>query len=219
MEGAVLYPDTSTTGHRHVHIVLDFAAYKDSSILTDVTVVVGATEFKCHRSILAAASDFFKAALTCGLREDCEGKITLKEIDENTFSTILTCMYTGKIELTQKNLPDIWRAAHMLQIAPVVKECEELFETVLRVDNCFELFFQVKLLNDKFRRRLLDLIADNFVHLRGPSNFNRFDAEDMKYLICSDKLNLAHEVLLRLCYNGQKMIHAPGILMRCTNQV
>ncbi|GFO09467.1 hypothetical protein PoB_003597200, partial [Plakobranchus ocellatus] len=78
MENAAPCPDTSSAGHRDIHIVLDFAAYKDSSILTDVTVVVCTTEFKCHR-------------------------------------------------------------------------------------------------------------------LRGSSNFNSFDTEDMKYLICSDRLNLAHE--------------------------
>ncbi|GFO32828.1 trichoplein keratin filament-binding protein, partial [Plakobranchus ocellatus] len=193
MQGATPCPDISSAGHRDIHIVPDFGVYKDSSILTDVTVVVGTTEFKCHRSILAAASDFFKAAFTCGLREDCERKITLKAIDKNIFSTILTCMYTGEIELTEENLPDIWRAAHMLLIAQVIKECEEFFETVLRCDNCFEFFFQVKLLCENYRCHMLDLIADNFVHLRGSSDFNRLDAEDMKYLICSDKLNLAHE--------------------------
>ncbi|GFO32004.1 kelch-like protein 40a [Plakobranchus ocellatus] len=193
MEGAAPCPETSSAGHRDIHIVPDFSAYRNSSILTDVTVIVGTTEFECHRVILTAASDFFKAAFTCGLREDCERKITLEDIDKNIFSTILTYMYTGKIELTEKNLPAIWRAAHMLLIAPVIKECEEFFKTVLRIDNCCEFFSQVKLLSEKFRRRMLDLIADNFVNLRGSSNFNRFDAEDMKYLICSDRLNLAHE--------------------------
>ncbi|GFO32826.1 kelch-like protein 40a [Plakobranchus ocellatus] len=191
MEGATSCPHTSSG--RQVHIVPDFGAYRDNPTLTDVIVVVGTTEFKCHRVILAAASDFFKTAFTCGLREDCERKITLKAIDKNIFSTILTYMYTGNIKLTEENLSDIWRAADMLQIAPVMKECEEFFKTVLRLDNCFEFFFQVKLLSEKFRRRMLDLIADNFVNLRGSSNFNRLDAEDMKYLICSDRLNLAHE--------------------------
>ncbi|GFO32761.1 kelch-like protein 40a [Plakobranchus ocellatus] len=172
MEGAAPCPDTRTTGLRH--IALDFSAYKDSSTFSDMTVVVGTTEFKCHRVILAASSDFFKADFTQKVRGR---KITLKEIDENIFSTILTYMYTGKIELTQKNLPDIWRAADMLQMTPLIKE----------------LFFLVKLLYETFCCEMLDLIADSFVVLRGSSNFNRLDAEEMKYLICSDKLNLAHE--------------------------
>ncbi|GFN73515.1 kelch-like protein 40 [Plakobranchus ocellatus] len=174
-------------------IVKDLAAYRDSSCFSDVTVVAGTTEFKCHRVILAAVSQFFKTAFTCGLKEEHEGKITLETVDADTFSSILTCLYCGELNLTEENLLSFWKAAHFLQIGVAMTEGEEFFKTILRIDNCFEFFFKIKLLSQNSRHYALNFIADNFDHFRQLNNFNRLDQEDLKYLISSECLNISHE--------------------------
>ncbi|GFN73512.1 kelch-like protein 40a [Plakobranchus ocellatus] len=174
-------------------IVKDLAAYRDSSCLSDVTVIAGTTEFKCHRVILAATSQFFKTAFTCGFKEELEGKITLQTVDADTFSNILTCLYCGELNLTEENLLSFWKAAHFLQIGVAMTESEEFFKTILRIDNCFEFFFKIKLLSESSHHYALNFIADNFNNFRHLDSFNRLDLEDLKYLIYSDQLNISHE--------------------------
>ncbi|GFO04614.1 kelch-like 40 [Plakobranchus ocellatus] len=176
-----------------VNMINNLAEYRDNSSFSDVTVVVGRTEFQCHRVILAAASPFFKAAFMCGMKEDLEGKITLKSVDVDTFSSIRTCIYCGEISLTEENLFSVWEAAHMLQIHFILRKAEEFFRSILKLDNCFEYFFRVRLLSKDCYEYALDLIADNFYHLRHSEIFNRLEKDELNYLISSGRLKVAHE--------------------------
>ncbi|GFO28989.1 kelch-like protein 40 [Plakobranchus ocellatus] len=176
-----------------IDIVNNLAEYKDNSSFSDVTVVVGGTEFQCHRVILAAASPFFKAAFMCGMKEDREGKITLKSVDVDAFSSILTCMYCGQISLTKENLLSVWEAAHMLQSNFILRKAEEFFRSILKLDNCFECFFRVRLLSKDCHEYALDFIADNFDYLRRSESFNSLEKDELNYLISSERLEVAHE--------------------------
>ncbi|GFO11050.1 kelch 7-like protein [Plakobranchus ocellatus] len=183
-------------------IVQSLSTQRDNPSFSDVTVVAGAREFKCHRVILAAVSEFFQLALTSDMRESREGKITLQEIEESAFSTILTCIYCGEINLTEDNLLSVWAAAHKLQITFIVTKCEKLFKTGINAENCFEYLLGVRFLNETAKHVALDLIALNFDRLRHLKDFNRLDSDEMKYLISREKLKLEYEddlieVLLR----------------------
>ncbi|KAK3700633.1 hypothetical protein RRG08_032433 [Elysia crispata] len=131
------------TNDREIDITIDFlealSCLKDEAILTDVVVVVGEAEFSCHRVILAAASEFFKAAITTDMREAREGKITLRDVTADVFSTLLSSIYEHKNVLTDDNLFDVWAAADMLQMRSIIAQCavklKKIFETVLSTEN------------------------------------------------------------------------------------
>ena len=132
------------TNDREIDITIDFfealSCLKDEATLTDVVVVVvGEVEFPCHRVILAAASDFFKAAITTDMREAREGQITLHDVTADVFSTLPSSIYEHKNVLTDHNLFDVWAAADMLQMRSIIAQCavkcKKIFETVLSTEN------------------------------------------------------------------------------------
>ncbi|GFN88052.1 kelch-like 40 [Plakobranchus ocellatus] len=173
------------------HMMKTLARYRDNSAFSDVTVVVGTREFHCHRVILAATSEFFRLALVSrGMKKDLERKITLKAIDEDAFSNILTYVYCGEIDITEQKLFSVWQAAHMLQIKFIIEECQQFFRNTLCFENCLDYFCGVAQLDEQSHLYASDFIADNFVHVRHLESFSRLE---LKLVMSSKKLNIAHE--------------------------
>ena len=64
---------------------------------TDVTLIAGGAEFRAHRDILAAHSDYFLHLFTSGMRETSSERITLHEVQADVFGHILDYFYTGAL--------------------------------------------------------------------------------------------------------------------------
>ncbi|GFO22721.1 kelch-like 35 [Plakobranchus ocellatus] len=177
-------------------MVKSLATYKNDHSFSDVTVVAGATEFPCHRMVLAAKSEFFRSALIKGDKiEDKlnEGKVELEKIDGDTFSNILNYIYCGEIVFTEDNLWDIWDAARRLKIYFVTEKSKEFFRKTLSLDNCLDYFCQVKHLDEKCHQLALNFIQDNFVNLLHLEKFNSLKLGELKCLISGERLKLPHE--------------------------
>ncbi|KAF3313250.1 kelch-like 2, Mayven [Orbilia oligospora] len=63
----------------------------------DVTIVAGDNEIEVHEFVLASQSEFFKAALHCGLKESRERRIALPEIQPNTIFAVLNWLYRAPL--------------------------------------------------------------------------------------------------------------------------
>ncbi|XP_019750996.1 kelch-like protein 6 isoform X2 [Hippocampus comes] len=84
--------------------------------LIDVVVCVQGHEFPCHRAILAAASQYFRAMFCSGLRESHEAKVEMKGLGSETMQTLLQYTYTSQAILTQSNVHDVLEAASQFQV-------------------------------------------------------------------------------------------------------
>ena len=170
---------------------------KDEATLTDVVVVVGEAEFSCHRVILAAASEFFKAAITTDMREAREGKITLHDVTADVFSTLLSSIYEHKNVLTDDNLFDVWAAADMLQmrsiIAQCVLKCKKIFDTKLSTENCVDLLTKVSLLDHRAKQRALKFIRNHFTDMNIQLKMRLFKVGELKSLLNMKRLNVHSE--------------------------
>ena len=170
---------------------------KDNPSFSDITVVVGSTEFKCHRAILAAVSDFFNAAFTIDMKEAREREIKLHDIREEIFSILLDCIYNGEYVLTQENLFEVWSAANMLQITFLTSQCEELFEEEIvpkiAADNCVEYLCEVRLLSDKAKHQALEVICASFKEMCVQLKIHLLQTDEIKHVVANDKLNTPSE--------------------------
>ena len=170
---------------------------KDEATLTDVVVVAGETEFPCHRVILAAASEFFKAALTTDMREAREGKITLHDVTADVFSTLLSSIYEHKNVLTDDNLFDVWAAADMLQmrslIAQCVAKCKKIFDTELSTENCIDYLIKVRLLNPQIKQQALEFIGNHFSDFQIQLKLTLLKVDELKSLMTMKGLNVSLE--------------------------
>ena len=170
------------------------ASIRDDQTFSDVVVVAGDREFPCHRAILAAASEYFKVALTTDMKEARERRITLHDVSEEMFSTLLDCIYDGKYVLTEENLFDVWKAADMLEITVLTDQCmgllKEICSTTMSENNCVDYFCKVRLFGQQAQTTVLDFIYKNFTTFEIRAKAGLFTMDELKSLIAHRKLKV-----------------------------
>ncbi|EMP31368.1 Kelch-like protein 6 [Chelonia mydas] len=84
--------------------------------LTDVILCVDSMEFSCHRVVLAAASNYFRAMFCNDLKEKYEEKIIIQGVDATTMQMLLDYTYTSQVLITKQNVQKVLEAASLFQI-------------------------------------------------------------------------------------------------------
>ena len=81
----------------------------------DVVLEVGSgddqTCFKAHRIVLCAGSPFFYNALNSDMKEKKEGVIRLENTSKAVMEELLEYLYTGHVDVTQRNAFDLLEIA------------------------------------------------------------------------------------------------------------
>lgn len=88
-------------------------------MLTDVILEVGNELFHAHRVVLAAASPYFKAMFTGGLKESDMNRVKLQGVSATAMARLIHFMYTGSIRVTENTVCQLLPAATMLQVSPL----------------------------------------------------------------------------------------------------
>ena len=78
-----------------LYFLQNIAELWKEALFCDVTVSVGKTQFQAHKTVLAAASPFFKAMLLSGMEEQKRNAIQLHDVSPDVFSRIISFIYTG----------------------------------------------------------------------------------------------------------------------------
>ena len=87
----------------HIHFVSeDIEALYLSEEYADVTLVVAGQKFRCHKLILAARSEYFRALLFGGMKESTQSEIELTVSSLHAFKGLLKYIYTGRMSLTNE---------------------------------------------------------------------------------------------------------------------
>lgn len=104
--------------------------------LCDVSLVVGTETLAAHKLVLAAASPYFKAMFTGGMREEEMSSIPLHGISPCTLAMLIDFAYTAEIRISESNVCMLLRAATMFQMSHVVEACSVFLEHQLDPSNC-----------------------------------------------------------------------------------
>ncbi|KAI8498061.1 Kelch repeat and BTB [Branchiostoma belcheri] len=118
--------------------------------LTDVIIHVDGTSFPAHRNVLAAASPYFMAMLSRGLKEAREEEISMYGVGQEAIAHVLDFIYTGKVSLTSeryKTVQDLVQASDLLQIVDLHRACEEWLVKRVVPANCISLYFLARTYN------------------------------------------------------------------------
>lgn len=86
-------------------------------MLTDVVLEVGSELFHAHRVVLAAASPYFKAMFTGGLKECEMNRVKLQGVSATAMACLIHFMYTGRIRVTENTVCQLLPAATMFQVS------------------------------------------------------------------------------------------------------
>ncbi|XP_015194310.1 zinc finger and BTB domain-containing protein 7C isoform X2 [Lepisosteus oculatus] len=98
-------------------------------LLCDVVLIVRDQEYRTHRSVLAACSQYFKKLFTVGVDGEVHSVYEIDFVAPESLAAILEFAYTSTLTITASNVKDILSAAQMLEIPCIINVCLEIMET------------------------------------------------------------------------------------------
>lgn len=157
----------------------------------DVTLEASGVEYKAHKCVLAAASDYFKAMFTSQMKEKCMSSISLAEIYENDVHTadIFDFIYTGEMTLTDWNVWPILDLSTYYQIQTLTEMCQNYLISRVSKSNCCEMYYNAKSLAlTQLKIESQRLIHDHFPELTEQDVMNFLEKSDLEQILPSDSL-------------------------------
>lgn len=174
--------------------------------LCDYEIRVNGESFYCHRCVLIAASDFFKAMLTtCSMKESRQNYVDLKGFHSTYgIKLVLDFIYTGLINLTFENILSVLDSASQLQINYLFNLCCQFLIQNINHLNCVTILkladtYSIQLVVDKTIHFISENICDIYKNNNQLSDqFNELNYEQIKYLLNNDYLQVGSELDLFL---------------------
>lgn len=170
------------------------AMMKRNHTLCDVKLLVGTEIFHAHKLVLAAASPYFKAMFTGGLRECEMNSVTLQGVCPLIMGHLLYFMYTSEIAVNESNVLHLLPAATMFQISHVIDACCVYLENQLDASNVIGIgnFAQQHGCMDVYRK-CNEFIDQHFVQVSQEEEFLQLGACQLVQLIRRDQINVRCE--------------------------
>ncbi|XP_014258325.1 kelch-like ECH-associated protein 1 isoform X2 [Cimex lectularius] len=163
-------------------------------MLTDVTLVVGNERLQAHKVMLAAASPYFKAMFTGGLKETQSSTVTLHDICPSIMTRLIGFIYTGQIHITELAVCQLLPAASMLQITDVIMACCIFLERQLSPANALGIsFFADQHCCTELHKKATEYIMQHFAEVCQEEEFMQLTKKQLVNLIRKDELNVKEE--------------------------
>nr|XP_020658712.1 kelch-like protein 6 [Pogona vitticeps] len=162
--------------------------------LTDVTLCVDGMNFSCHRVVLAAASNYFRAMFCNDLKEKYEEKIVIKGVDAETMQILLDYTYTSKMLITKENVQKVLEAASLFQFLRMVDACSNFLIEALQPENCVGILRLADTHSlDKLKQQVKNYIIQNFTQVLNYDEFLELPADVLYCMLKSDDLCVTEE--------------------------
>ncbi|KAH1017837.1 hypothetical protein HUJ05_008431 [Dendroctonus ponderosae] len=167
---------------------------RSHQMLTDVTLEVGAEHYNAHRVVLAAASPYFKAMFTGGLKECEMSRVKLQGISPTAMHKLISFMYTGRIRVTENTVCQLLAAATMLQVPNVIQACCDFLERQLDPSNAIGIaHFAEQHGCLELSKKANQYIERRFIQICREEEFLQLSANQLIQLIRKDELNVQDE--------------------------
>ncbi|KAM6223414.1 kelch-like protein 6 isoform 3-T3 [Rhynchocyon petersi] len=162
--------------------------------LTDVILCVDIQEFSCHRVVLAAASNYFRAMFCNDLKEKYEKKIIIKGVDAEIMHTLLDYTYTSKALITKQNVQRVLEAANLFQFLRMVDACASFLTEALNPENCVGILRLADTHSlDSLKKQVQSYIIQNFVQILSSEEFLELPVDTLYHILKSDDLYVTEE--------------------------
>ena len=162
---------------------------RQSDKYTDVTLQSSSVDIRCHRYVLAAASDYLNAMFQC----DVEDPVQLNMKPE-ILTAIVDYIYTGEIELTVDNVESLVKACDVLQLDTLKTACESFMLKQVEPANCVGFFqFAASYHLDELQQKPRRMMRSEFKIVASTDDFKKLSCNELIGFIKDDKVNVASE--------------------------
>lgn len=110
--------------------IFDFAQFLNDPIISDCVLNIKDSniKLKCHRIILANASEFFFNAFTSGMLEEQKGEVEITFNPLNLFPGVVFFLYTSFIDLNDTNIMAFYEFAHFYGIQVLLNSINQTIQ-------------------------------------------------------------------------------------------
>ncbi|XP_045441130.1 zinc finger and BTB domain-containing protein 17 isoform X4 [Pipistrellus kuhlii] len=103
------------------HVLEQLNQQRQQGLLCDCTFVVDGVDFKAHKAVLAACSEYFKMLFV-----DQKDVVQLDISNAAGLGQVLEFIYTAKLSLSSENVDDVLAVASFLQMQDIITACHAL---------------------------------------------------------------------------------------------
>ncbi|KAJ7320138.1 hypothetical protein JRQ81_019649 [Phrynocephalus forsythii] len=114
-------------------------SFRDQNIFFDFKILVNDEVIPCHRCVLAACSDFFRAMFEVNMKERDDGSVTISNLTPKAVKAFLDYAYTGRTEITNDNVEMFFQLSSFLQVPLLSKACSDFLIKNTDLVNCLQL--------------------------------------------------------------------------------
>ncbi|WKX93993.1 hypothetical protein Q1695_011338 [Nippostrongylus brasiliensis] len=149
------------------------------------------TSVRAHKLVLAAASPYFRETLSSGSYVECkEIRVVVKDIDDKTLRLLVDYMYTGRLDIDEKNVQALFGAAKILRLDSVRSECSRYLIEHVNISNWMEIAALAKAHNCTELEEAAVLFArQQFWELVESEKLMSMDESSFLHFISDDRLN------------------------------
>lgn len=163
-------------------------------MLTDVILEVEHELFHAHKVILSAASPYFKAMFTGGLKESEMSRVKLQGVCPTAMARIIYFMYTGDIRVTEVTVCQLLPAATMFQVSHIIEACCAFLEKQIDPTNAIGIAnFAEQHGCAQLKQRANQYIERHFIQICQEEEFLQLSGVQLVNLIRKDELNVQEE--------------------------
>ncbi|XP_046325782.1 kelch-like protein 8 isoform X2 [Haliotis rufescens] len=190
---------TSTHTHEERNLWKDsfktLLEFYENGQLCDVEIIVGERSFKCHRTVLACASLYFRAMFMSEMAESKQETVTIHDIDAHAMEKLIQFAYTSKITLTIDTVQQLLYASSILQMEAVAQACCDFMKTQLTPSNCIDVHnFAEQHNRVELMKTATDYLLSHFLEVVEGGEFKVMNKKLLEKLISSFDLNVENEV-------------------------
>ncbi|XP_068173487.1 kelch repeat and BTB domain-containing protein 3 [Antennarius striatus] len=169
-------------------------SFRERSLMFDFTIMVQGRSYPCHRCVLAACSDFFRAMFEVDMRERDDGSVTLDNQCPGAVSSFLDFAYSGETLITDGNIDTLFQLASFLQVSVLSRACSDFLIGTLDLSNCLSLLSLAEAYGSaSLLRTANDFVIQNFFDLSKTPDFLDMQVNMLEACLRSDALNVPSE--------------------------
>ncbi|XP_053278197.1 kelch repeat and BTB domain-containing protein 3 [Pleuronectes platessa] len=167
---------------------------RERGLLLDFTVKVQECSFPCHRCVLAACSDFFRAMFEVDMRERDDGSVTLGDQCPVAVGSFLDFAYSGEVLITDSNVDMLFQLASFLQVSVLSRACSDFLIGTMDLCSCLSLLSLAEAYGStSLLKSAKEFVIQNFNDLSKTQDFLDMQVNVLEACLRSDSLNIPSE--------------------------
>ena len=143
--------------------------------LSDIKIKCDGKEFPCHKLILSARSDVFKAMFQSDLKinENEESILEIADVSAETMKIFLKFIYRDDVKADDINL-DLLIVADKYNVKRLVNICVKHLESIIDTKNVMEITFAAYLINNEtLLQKASQFIFNNHGNIKKPAEWDQ----------------------------------------------